>query len=210
MLFLESAGAILHSPECSDYHWCHCCLHFPHLFNFFHQPLVFLKLLVFLLDVAVTWNCYSIITAFLCSLSTTTMPGSLAITWLSVCICKSHRILALSFSTAFGGFWFWDFQSIVSTNAPVHYSRRLVMEYHVCRKCQHLTPHYYVLDCLSSLFAQPAPEVLSDVDSPSLVYNLRVLDLGTNPPCKELFCLYISGFNLLLWPDYYANGASDD
>ncbi|KAJ0006419.1 hypothetical protein NQD34_013692 [Periophthalmus magnuspinnatus] len=42
-------------------------------------------------------------TALLCCLATTTMSGWFTITILSVCIWKSHRILARSFSTTFGG-----------------------------------------------------------------------------------------------------------
>ncbi|KAI3354393.1 hypothetical protein L3Q82_018913, partial [Scortum barcoo] len=44
----------------------------------------------------------SISTALFCYLSTTTMSGWFIITCLSVCIWKSHRILARPFSTTFG------------------------------------------------------------------------------------------------------------
>uniref|UniRef100_A0AAV2LMA5 Endonuclease/exonuclease/phosphatase domain-containing protein n=1 Tax=Knipowitschia caucasica TaxID=637954 RepID=A0AAV2LMA5_KNICA len=42
-------------------------------------------------------------TAFICPLSTTTMSGWFAIAIRPVCIWKSHRIFARSFSTTFGG-----------------------------------------------------------------------------------------------------------
>jgi len=39
-------------------------------------------------------------------------------------------------------FWLWDFQVILGTDVPVHYSCQLVMALHVCCTCLHLTPRY--------------------------------------------------------------------
>ncbi|KAI3364019.1 hypothetical protein L3Q82_010781, partial [Scortum barcoo] len=44
-----------------------------------------------------------------------------------------------------------------------------------------------------------------------LVYSLRELDLGWNPPCIVRSCLVLSFcLYLLLWPAYYTSGVSDN
>lgn len=66
---------------------------------------------------------------------TTTMPGRLATTILLVCIWKSHRTLACSFLTSFGGFLHFDprtWESMLSTVVPTQYASHLVMAFHVC------------------------------------------------------------------------------
>ena len=48
-----------YSSQCPDHQWHQCCLHTPHFFQVFLQPLVFLELFMFLLsDVAIAWDGY--------------------------------------------------------------------------------------------------------------------------------------------------------
>jgi len=104
----------------------------------------------------------SITTAFFCCLLTNMISGWLAITSLSVCIWKSHRILAWSFSTTLGGVFHFDLgtSSPHSPDVPVHYASHVVMVFHVRCSCLHLTTCCYVLNCLRGIFAQPAQSCL--------------------------------------------------
>lgn len=55
----HSWNLLFHCPECSDHQSDHCSPLLVHLLWLFSQPLVFLKLLVFLHpDVAIAWYCY--------------------------------------------------------------------------------------------------------------------------------------------------------
>uniref|UniRef100_A0AAX7UZ72 Immunoglobulin V-set domain-containing protein n=1 Tax=Astatotilapia calliptera TaxID=8154 RepID=A0AAX7UZ72_ASTCA len=111
----------------------------------------------------------SITTAVFFCLSTTTMSGWLATTILSICIWKSHRILARSFSTTLGG--------II---------------------------HCLILDCGADTHQSPAPFLPLSVQP-------QGAGLGVKPSMhgKELSCLYVSGFYLLLWPAYYPSRVPD-
>jgi len=92
-------------------------------------------------------------TGFSCSLLITTMSSCLAITRPPGCqLCHSPLPLEASTTLALG-----------LTDNPVNFSSHLVTVH-----CLHLTPRYYVLDCLGGLFAQPAPGVLSCVVDPGL------------------------------------------
>ena len=95
------------------------------------------------------------------------MSCCLAITSLSVWIWRSHRILARSFSTTLGGIFHSDLQPILSADVPVHYASHLLMVFRVC--CSHLTSCYHVLNCLRSVFVQPAPGVLSGAVTPASI-----------------------------------------
>ncbi len=143
------------------------------------------------------------------SLPTTTMSGWLATTILSVWIWKSHRILARSFSTTFGGVFHLD----LGTSSPysVHYASHLVIAFHVRFACQHFTP-CCVLYCLRGIYAQPAPGVLSGVlqmtscqtiPSPLSWLKRTHYIFSNNSPCecacsKELTGLHLknSGYRL--------------
>ncbi|KAF7650745.1 hypothetical protein LDENG_00121310, partial [Lucifuga dentata] len=119
------------SPECSSYHWDHFGLHLPCLFQFFFQPLVLLSLLVlFLPDVAVSWDCHIYHDG----------PLLLLVNHHHVWLVSQQLLFCLELevpqdlSSAILNHLWWclpfglrDVQSIFGTDVPVHYPSHLVM-----------------------------------------------------------------------------------
>ena len=139
------------------------------------SPLILLELLVFLLpDVAVTQDCY------ICQHCLFLFfVDQLNVQWVTY-----HQFLSLDLevpqnlsSVVFKHLWRcppswpWAFQATLIADVLLHYASHLVVVFHVCCSCLHLTLCYYVLNCLRSIFSQPAPGVLSGVVDPRLYWS---------------------------------------
>ena len=111
----------------------------------------------------------SITTDFFCRLSINMMSG-----W---CVCLDLGVQQdLSLDIFYHlrrciPFWPMNLRLILTADVPVHYAGRLVMAFHVCCSCPHLSLCYYMLKFLRSVFAQPPPGVLFGIIDPCLYWS---------------------------------------